>query len=116
MMNQFLRLLFGAGLLLTEPRERRHIYDRVTDQMDDVANRASRGYEAAADRVNRFYRTARGRDRGLSGATTFLIGVGIGAGAGVLLAPASGKQTRQTIAGRVRSFQTDIGRSRRKTA
>ena len=115
--DQFLRFLFGMGLLLTEPRQRRGIYDRVTDRLDDVTEQASRGYAAATDRVGRLYRTARGEDRGvLSGTASFLIGVGIGAGAGVLFAPASGKKTRDTIAGKVRDFQGYVDRTARKTA
>ncbi|HTA22970.1 MAG TPA: YtxH domain-containing protein [Terriglobales bacterium] len=113
-MNQFLRLLFGVGLLMTEPRQRRRVYDRVTDPLDDVADQASRGYKAVADRVEHLYRTARGEDhRAKSGAASFLIGMGIGVSVGLLVAPASGRETRETIAGRVRGFQADV---RRKTA
>ena len=116
-MNQFLRLLFGVGLLMTEPRERRRVYDRVTDQLDDVADQASRGYKAVADRVEHLYRTARGEDdRALSGAACFLIGAGIGAGAALLFAPASGQETRDTIAEKVREFQNNAHGVARKTA
>ncbi len=103
--------------MMTDPRQRRRVYDRVTDQLDDVTDQASRGYEAVADRVEHLYRTARGEDhRAKSGAASFLIGMGIGVGVGVLVAPASGKETRETIAGRVRDFQGDVRRSARKTA
>jgi YtxH-like protein len=116
-MNQFLRLLFGAGLLMTEPRQRRRVYARVTDQLDDVADQASRGYKAVADRVEHLYRTVRGEDdRALSGAACFLIGAGIGAGAGLLLAPASGQETRDAIAKKVRGFQHNARGVARKTA
>jgi hypothetical protein len=113
-MNQFLRMLFGTGLMLTEPRERRRIYNRVSDKLDDAADYASRGYEAAADRVERVYRSARGEDsRVLASAGSFLIGVGVGVGAGMLLAPASGRQTRENIAEKFRDFQSDVRESRR---
>jgi hypothetical protein len=116
-MNQFLRLLFGMGLLMTEPRQRRRIYDRVTDQLDDAADQASRGYEAIADRVEHLYRKARGNGHHAhSGAANFLIGMGVGVGVGLLVAPASGKETRETIAEKVRDFQGDIRKSARKTA
>ncbi len=108
-LKQFLRLLFGMGLLVTEPRQRRQIYDRVTSKLDDVADQASRGYDAATDRVERLYRSARGEDhRGLASAASFLIGVGIGAGAGLLFAPASGRETRDVIAGKGRDFQRSV--------
>jgi|SRR5579863_38436 hypothetical protein len=114
-MNQFLQVLFGIGLALTEPRQRHRIYHRVTDKLDDFADQASRGYGAAADRVERLYRSARGEDhRVLAGAASFLIGMGIGAGAGVLFAPASGKQTRDAIAEKVERLQSDIRESVRR--
>jgi YtxH-like protein len=113
-MNQFLRLLFGLGLALTEPRQRRRVYDRVTDKLEDVTEQASRGYEAAADRVERLYKAARGEDhRALAGATSFLIGVGVGVGAGILFAPASGRQTRDAIAEKVERFRGDVRESMR---
>ena len=111
-MNQFLRILFGTGLMLTEPRQRRRIYNRVTDKLDDVADQALRGYDAAADRVERVYRSARGDDtRVLASAGSFLIGMGVGVGAGMLLAPASGKKTRENIAEKLQHFQSDVRES-----
>jgi len=114
-MNQFLRLLFGMGLALTEPRQRHRIYDRVTDKLDDVADQASRGYDAVADRVERLYHEARGENTHvMAGATSFLIGVGVGVGAGLLFAPASGRETRDAIAGKARAFR--VREAARKTA
>jgi hypothetical protein len=116
-MNQFLRLLFGLGLAFTEPRQRHRIYDRVTDKLDDVADQASRGYDAVADRVERLYHEARGEnDHLMAGATSFLIGMGVGVGAGLLFAPASGRETREAIAEKARAFRSDVRRAERKTA
>jgi hypothetical protein len=116
-MNQFLRLLFGMGLALTEPRQRRKIYDRVTDKLDDVADEASRGYDAVADRVGRLYHEARGENHDpMAGATSFLIGVGVGVGAGLIFAPASGRETRDAIAGKFQSFENHLRGTGRKTA
>jgi hypothetical protein len=116
-MNQFLRLLFGMGLALTEPRQRRRIYNRVTDRLDDLADNAARHYDNAADRVESLYRSVSGEDHpALAGATSFLIGMGIGVGAGVLLAPASGKQTREAIVEKVERFREDVRDSMRHGA
>jgi hypothetical protein len=102
-MNQFLRILFGMGLMLTEPRQRRRIYNRVTDTLGDVADQASHGYEVAADRAERLYRSVRGEGHsGFVSAGSFLIGMGVGVGTGLLLAPTSGRETRANIAGKIR--------------
>jgi hypothetical protein len=116
-MNQFLRLLFGLGLTLTEPKQRHRIYDRVSDRLDDFADQATRTYENATDRIGRAYRSARGDDHpALAGAASFLIGVGVGVGAGLLFAPASGKETRDAIAEKFERFESSVGGSARKTA
>jgi len=108
-MNQFLRLLFGVGLALTEPRERHRVYRRVSDKLDDLADQASRGYDTATERLENVYRAARGEDRTvLVSVTSFVVGVGVGAGVGLLLAPASGKETRDNIADRITSFKSDM--------
>ena len=115
-MKQFLRLFFGAGLLLTEPRQRQRVYDRVTDKFDDVADQASRGYDAAADRVERMYRAARGENHsGLVSVASFVAGIGVGVGAGLLFAPGSGKDTRAAIAGKFEDIQSDVRDSFRQT-
>ena len=113
-MGQLLRVLVGIGLALTEPRQRRRIYKRVSDRLEDLADHASRGYETAADRVEDLYHAARGEDHSvLASAASFLIGVGVGAGAGLLLAPASGKETRANIADKFQDFRSDVRESLR---
>jgi gas vesicle protein len=49
----------------------------------------------------------------MNSAAALLIGVGVGVGVGMLLAPASGRETRENISGRVQEFG---GRMRDKFA
>ena len=115
-MNQFVRFLLGVGLALTEPRKRHETRDRLADQVDELADHAARTYGHAVDRIGRLYRSARGDDhRVLTYAVSFLVGAGVGAGAGLLFAPASGAETRGAIAEKVQRFQDDV-RERIKTA
>jgi len=47
----------------------------------------------------------RGEDHsGMNSAAALVIGVGVGLGVGLLLAPASGRETRENISGRVQEF------------
>ena len=60
-------------------------------------------YETASDRLGRATDVLRGEDSSvLSTLVVGLIGVGIGVGVGMLLAPASGEETRNSIADKVR--------------
>ena len=72
--------------------------DRVADQADRVADQVS-------DLSDRGRKVIYGEDYKLRNLLTFVAGLGIGLGAGVLLAPASGEETRSSMRDKVH----DIG-------
>jgi len=80
--------------------------DRVAS---DLRDRVSDGYDSASDRVSDLRDRAQGLYEGeshtLRNVLTFAAGVGVGIGAGMLLAPASGEQIRSSIGDKVQ----DIG-------
>ena len=88
----------GAGLyLLDSLRER--LVDTVGDVSDRARERAHDLYDTASDRASRAADVIRGEDHpGFGRAAAMLLGLGIGAGLGILLAPARGEDTRQSIA------------------
>lgn len=93
-------VLLGTGLYLIDS-----LRDRLSDQYDDVSEKARDTYNTAADRVSRASDVIRGEDhRGFGTAASILLGVGIGVGVGLLLAPASGEETRSNIANKVQDF------------
>jgi hypothetical protein len=100
--NILLNVLLGTGLyLLDSLRER--VADNVGDFSSEARSRAQDFFDTASDRASRASDVIRGREhRGLSTAAAVLIGVGIGVGVGILLAPASGEETRDNIAGKMR--------------
>jgi len=107
-MNKFLKLLMGAGLYLLEQSDdaTKRARERAVDQIDDLRDAAQRGYETAAHRVARASRAIRGDDNYIVGnVLPFVAGIGIGVGVGLILAPASGQETRNAIADKVH----DIG-------
>jgi gas vesicle protein len=86
--------------------------DRVADQVDRVSDQVS-------DITDRGRRAIYGEDHTLRNVLTFAAGVGVGLGAGMLLAPASGEDTRssmrdkvQDIGDRVRQRFSTSGESR----
>lgn len=101
--NILLNILLGTGLYLLDSMR-----DRLSDSVEDLTDRARDTYESASDRARRAKQVIRGEDHpALGTATALLIGVGIGVGVGMLLAPASGEETRSNLADKVRSFSRD---------
>jgi YtxH-like protein len=77
----------------------------LTDVMDDFSGVARDTYGEASRRVSRASDVIRGEDhRGMSTAAALLIGVGVGVGVGMLLAPASGEETRSNLSDKVHEF------------
>jgi gas vesicle protein len=105
--RSLLNVLLGAGLLLLDPL-RQNVADGVDDLKDraqDLRDRARDQYDTASDRVSRASDVIRGDDHStLNSAFAFMAGIGVGACVGLLLAPASGEETRSTIAEKVHDF------------
>jgi len=106
--KDWVRLAAKLSLLFTEPKARAAAGDRIKDSMDDVTDAvnskysdmsdavASR-YEDAVDRLKAAADVFQGKGHWPSRLTGFLLGVGIGAGLGILLAPASGSEIRESV-------------------
>ena len=94
------KLLLGTGVYLLDS-----VRDRLTEGIDDLSDRARDTYGEASRRAGRAIEVVRGEDHGgINRAAALLVGVGVGVGVGLLLAPASGKETRDTISNRVHQF------------
>ena len=93
-------LLLGTGVYLLDS-----LRERAGDSLEDLTGRARETYSEASRRASRATDALRGEDRHLVGTTAaLLIGVGIGVGVGLLLAPASGEETRGTLTNKVQEF------------
>lgn len=98
--NLLWNVLLGTGVYLIDS-----LRERLNDSIDDIGDRARDTYSEASRRVSRASDVIRGEDhRGLSTAAALLIGVGVGVGVGMLLAPASGEETRKDISNKVQEF------------
>jgi gas vesicle protein len=112
-------VMLGAGLYLLDSLRDRlsdnvsDVRDRARDKYSDLRDRAQDTYETVSDRVGRASEVLRGEDHSVLGnAAALLLGVGVGVGVGILLAPASGEQTRSNIAEKVRD---GFGRAKEAT-
>jgi gas vesicle protein len=115
-MNTLLKTLLGVGLYLLERSDNatKSARDRAAARIDDLRDAAQDKYETATDRVRRASRAIRGEDEDndvLRNTLFLAAGIGVGVGVGLILAPASGDETRSVIAGKVHDMG---GRVRRQ--
>jgi hypothetical protein len=84
--------------------------------MDDIKGRVRETYETASDRLGLATDALAGKEDSqmLGKAGALLVGVGIGVGVGLLIAPASGEETRADIANKVSAFGEKVRDRERK--
>ena len=93
-------LLIGTGVYLLDS-----LRERAGDSFEDLSGRARETFDVASRRASRAKDALRGEDHHYFSTTAaLLIGVGVGVGVGMLLAPASGEETRSTIGNKVQEF------------
>jgi len=92
--TKFLKMALGTGLMMMETNR---VAKRARDRMDDWQGTAKDKYDDIVDRVGRVTDAMSGRRDYITPIGSFLIGVGIGAGLGLLFAPAAGEETRSAI-------------------
>jgi hypothetical protein len=99
-------ILLDAGLHLVDS-----LRERLPDNVDDIKDGVRDTYDTASHRVSRATDALRGeKDSQILGKVgALLIGVGIGVGIGMLIAPASGEETRADIADKVSDFADKVG-------
>jgi gas vesicle protein len=120
--KDWVRLAAKLSLLFTEPKVRAAVGDRVKDSVsdltdsvsskyDDLSESVSSRYADAVDRLDAAADALRGKNYWPSRVTGFLLGVGVGAALGILLAPASGSETREAVRGKAADMTDKIRRS-----
>lgn len=95
------RVALKLGLMLTEPKVRAEIGDQVKDRVDSVSDVIADKYEDAVERLEAAGAALRGKSSWHPG--VFLLGLGVGAGLGILLAPAA-----SGAVGRIRESVTEM--------
>jgi gas vesicle protein len=89
-----------------------YLMDETGDTANDVRDRVAQGVDRASDRISDL--RDRGRDfyngdnHALRSALMFGAGLAVGVGAGLLLAPASGQETRDAIGDKVEEFRGQV--------
>jgi hypothetical protein len=87
------RLAMRAGLLLTDAKLWSAMQNQMRDRADEMGDAINEKYEDASSRLANASDALRGRSQWPSWGT-FLIGVGIGTGIGILVAPGAADKVR----------------------
>lgn len=99
--KKLLKVMLGTGLFLVDSNLKAR---RIRNNVADLRDTATDTLDDWADRIGRVSDRLGGRRDYASPIGSFLIGMGIGAGLGLLFAPASGEETR----GRIMDSATDF--------
>jgi ElaB/YqjD/DUF883 family membrane-anchored ribosome-binding protein len=112
-MNKMLKILLGVGLYLLEQSDTatKNVRDRAAGPLGDLRDAAQEKYEIAAERMARASKAIRGDDSDVLRNTLLCTaGIGVGVGVGLLLAPASGEETRSVLGERVHEMGDKVRR------
>jgi YtxH-like protein len=103
MLNNLLKSILKTAVYFVEQSDRvaSDMRDRVSDSLDSAADRVS----DLRDRAQDLYE---GENHTLRNVLVFAAGVGVGIGAGMLLAPTSGEETRGAISDKVQDISDRV--------
>jgi hypothetical protein len=95
--NKVIKSLLRTGLFLLEQSDAAtsDMRERVRDSVEDISNRTRRAIRPQQNYV-------------LRDVLAFAAGVSLGVGVGILFAPASGEETRSTLAERMQGVGTKV--------
>ncbi len=97
-----------VGVLLTQPNVRARIAQSLRDRADSFADKTSDKYREARHRVESATDALRGKTSRTPQIVGFVVGLGVGAGLGILLAPSSGSETRHAVRAKAASAGSKI--------
>ncbi|HUA14462.1 MAG TPA: YtxH domain-containing protein [Verrucomicrobiae bacterium] len=107
--KQWARLALRCGLLLTDGKLWSSINDELKERADNMSDVVQEKYEDAASRVQEASYALQGRTHWVAPTLSFVGGIGIGVGLGLLFAPVSGEETRAALRNRAADVKNKAG-------
>lgn len=106
--SKWARFALKVGLLLTDTKLWSSLSNQLRDHASDWGDGVRSGYDETMDRMQDAGDALRGRNHGLSSAVSFMGGLGIGVGLGMIFAPVSGEETRSVIRDKVVDMKNKV--------
>ena len=107
--KEWARLAMKVGLIATDAKIWSMMNEHLRRSADDVNTVFRRKFGETTDRLNDARVELRTHGDWLARMTSLLAGVGIGVGVGMMLAPASGEETRAAIRDKVTDVKNNVG-------
>jgi gas vesicle protein len=109
------RFAMKFGLVLSDPKLWSSLNDQLRDRTDDVSDVAKDKYDAmrekykdASDRFSNASSALQGESHWLAPTLSFIGGIGVGVGLGILFAPLSGEEMRGVIRDKAADVTNDV--------
>lgn len=102
------RFALKCGVLLTDAKLWSMINNHLKDRANDLGDVVKERYDDASSRMSAATDAFRRRNRP-SRLLYFCAGIGVGAGLGLLFAPASGQETRETLRDKAVDVKNKVG-------
>jgi gas vesicle protein len=113
--KQWARFALKFGLVLSDPKLWSSLNDQLRNRTDDVSDVVKDKYEAmrekyedASDRFSNAGAALRGDSQWLAPTLSFIGGIGVGVGLGILFAPFSGEEMRGVIRDKATDVTNDV--------
>ncbi len=113
--KQWARFAMKFGLVLSDPKLWSSLKDQLRDRTDDVSDVMKDNYEAmrdkyedASDRFSNASSALRGESNWVAPTLSFIGGIGVGVGLGILFAPCSGEEMRDVIRDKAVDVTNDV--------
>jgi hypothetical protein len=107
-LQQWVRFALKTGLLLTDAKAWNAVNEQLRNRADDVRGVMREKYEETAERLQDARDAYRGRNYWLTPTASFLGGVGLGVGLGILFAPVSGEEARAALRGKAMDLKDKV--------
>jgi hypothetical protein len=107
--KEWARLAMKFGLLLTDAKLWKAMNEQLRERSEDLSEVVRREYEDTTDRLVDARRALQGQSDWFARVASLLAGLGVGVGLGLLLAPASGAETRAALRDKAVDVKNNVG-------